>query len=149
MRSGKNALSAIEAVKAKLEELKPSLPAGVEIVTTYDRSQLIERAVDNLARKTGRGVHRCRLVCARIPAARALGAGRHRRAAGRRADRVHRHALPGRERQHHVAGRHRHRHRRDGGCGDSDDRERAQALEAAHTARGRPTHADEALDAGD
>jgi Cu(I)/Ag(I) efflux system membrane protein CusA/SilA len=51
MRSGKNALETIEAVKAKLEALKSSLPAGVEIVPTYDRSSLIERAVDNLQEK--------------------------------------------------------------------------------------------------
>ena len=48
MRSGKNARTTIEAVKAKLESLKSSLPPGVEIVSTYDRSQLIDRAVDNL-----------------------------------------------------------------------------------------------------
>lgn len=48
MRSGKNARATIEAVKAKLETLKPSLPKGVEVVETYDRSQLIDRAVDNL-----------------------------------------------------------------------------------------------------
>lgn len=51
MRSGKNALATIEAVKAKLADLKRSLPPGVELVTTYDRSQLIERAVDNLKDK--------------------------------------------------------------------------------------------------
>jgi Cu(I)/Ag(I) efflux system membrane protein CusA/SilA len=51
MRFGKNALETIEAVKAKLEELKAGLPAGVEIVPTYDRSQLIERAVRNLREK--------------------------------------------------------------------------------------------------
>src|SRR5438874_801032 len=51
MRSGKNALETIDAVKAKLEKLKSSLPAGVEIVTTYDRSSLIKRAVDNLKGK--------------------------------------------------------------------------------------------------
>ncbi|MCZ8406385.1 efflux RND transporter permease subunit [Achromobacter sp. SIMBA_011] len=51
MRSGKNALATIEAVKARLETLKQSLPAGVEIVTTYDRSQLIGRAIDNLRDK--------------------------------------------------------------------------------------------------
>ncbi|HVF62410.1 MAG TPA: efflux RND transporter permease subunit [Casimicrobiaceae bacterium] len=48
MRSGSNALTTIRAVKAKLEQLKPGLPAGVEVVTTYDRSQLIERAIANL-----------------------------------------------------------------------------------------------------
>ncbi|WP_321850396.1 efflux RND transporter permease subunit [Burkholderia diffusa] len=51
MRSGKNALTTIDAVKAKLAALKRSLPTGVEIVTTYDRSQLIDRAVDNLTDK--------------------------------------------------------------------------------------------------
>ena len=51
MRSGKNALETIDAVKAKLETLKASLPPGVEIVTTYDRSSLIKRAVSNLEEK--------------------------------------------------------------------------------------------------
>jgi len=51
MRSGKNALATIRAVKAKLAELKPSLPPGVEIVPTYDRSGLIERAIENLKSK--------------------------------------------------------------------------------------------------
>ena len=48
MRSGKNARATIAAVKARLESLKPGLPAGVEVVETYDRSLLIDRAVDNL-----------------------------------------------------------------------------------------------------
>jgi Cu(I)/Ag(I) efflux system membrane protein CusA/SilA len=51
MRSGKNALTTIAAVKAKLATLKASLPPGVEIVTTYDRSGLINRAVENLTSK--------------------------------------------------------------------------------------------------
>ena len=51
MRSGKNARTTIEAVKAKLDALKASLPPGVEIVATYDRSLLIDRAVDNLRDK--------------------------------------------------------------------------------------------------
>ncbi|WP_317202765.1 efflux RND transporter permease subunit [Janthinobacterium sp.] len=51
MRSGKNALETIAAVKAKLEKLKPGLPPGVEIVPVYDRSNLIERAVSNLKHK--------------------------------------------------------------------------------------------------
>jgi len=48
MRFGENAQGVIEAVKAKLNELQKSLPEGVEIVPTYDRSTLIESAVDNL-----------------------------------------------------------------------------------------------------
>ncbi|WP_210546824.1 efflux RND transporter permease subunit [Rhodoferax sp. PAMC 29310] len=51
MRSGENALTTIQAVKAKLASLQGSLPAGVEIVTTYDRSSLIERAIANLSTK--------------------------------------------------------------------------------------------------
>lgn len=51
LRSGKNARETIAAVKTKLEELKSSLPKGVEVVTTYDRSKLIDRAVENLSRK--------------------------------------------------------------------------------------------------
>ena len=51
MRSGKNALETIEAVKDKLKSLQASLPKGVEIVPTYDRSNLIERAVENLTHK--------------------------------------------------------------------------------------------------
>ena len=51
MRSGKNALETIAAVKAKLRSLQGSLPKGVEIVPVYDRSGLIERAVNNLTHK--------------------------------------------------------------------------------------------------
>ena len=51
MRSGKNALETIAAVKAKLRSLQASLPRGVEIVPVYDRSGLIERAVENLTHK--------------------------------------------------------------------------------------------------
>ena len=51
LRSGKNARETLAAVHRKLEELKRSLPTGVEIVTTYDRSQLIDRAVENLSVK--------------------------------------------------------------------------------------------------
>ena len=51
MRQGKNAREVIEGVRAKLTELKAGLPKGVEIVTTYDRSGLIDRAVENLTSK--------------------------------------------------------------------------------------------------
>ncbi|MGH8285041.1 MAG: efflux RND transporter permease subunit [Steroidobacteraceae bacterium] len=51
MRSGKNALETIRAVKAKLAELEGGLPEGVEIVETYDRSELIQRSVRNLTEK--------------------------------------------------------------------------------------------------
>lgn len=48
MRFGENALATIQAVRAKLEELKAGLPEGVEIVPVYDRGDLIERAVESL-----------------------------------------------------------------------------------------------------
>jgi len=51
MRSGENALSTIEGVRAKLETLKSGLPDGVEIIPVYDRGDLIERAVNNLQDK--------------------------------------------------------------------------------------------------
>ncbi|PJG59295.1 efflux RND transporter permease subunit, partial [Aeromonas cavernicola] len=51
MRYGENAQHTIDGVKARLDELKSSLPQGVEIVTVYDRSDLIARAIDNLSGK--------------------------------------------------------------------------------------------------
>ncbi len=48
MRYGENAQQTIKAVKQKLQQLKPGLPEGVELITVYDRSNLIERAVKNL-----------------------------------------------------------------------------------------------------
>jgi Cu(I)/Ag(I) efflux system membrane protein CusA/SilA len=48
MRYGENALKVIERVRTKLEEMKPALPPGVEIVTTYDRAELIEHAIETL-----------------------------------------------------------------------------------------------------
>ncbi|MBN0091431.1 efflux RND transporter permease subunit, partial [Pseudomonas aeruginosa] len=64
LRSGKNAQETIAAVKAKLAELQGSLPPGVEIVTTYDRSALIERAIRNLTTKLGEEFLVVALVCA-------------------------------------------------------------------------------------
>ncbi len=51
MRYGENALEVINRVKQKLEDIEPSLPEGVEIVTTYDRSDLIQRAITTLKEK--------------------------------------------------------------------------------------------------
>jgi Cu(I)/Ag(I) efflux system membrane protein CusA/SilA len=64
MRSGKNALETIDAVKIKLEALRTSLPPGVEVVTTYDRSNLIKRAVDNLQVKLTEEFIVVALICA-------------------------------------------------------------------------------------
>ncbi|MCG9965621.1 MAG: efflux RND transporter permease subunit [Shewanella sp.] len=63
MRYGENALSTIDAVKAKLEELSAGLPEGVEIVPTYDRSNLILKSVDNLFNKVVEEMLVVGLVC--------------------------------------------------------------------------------------
>ncbi len=64
LRSGENARAALAAVKAKLETLKRALPPGVEIVPTYDRSSLIDRAIDNLTHKLIEEFLVVALVCA-------------------------------------------------------------------------------------
>ncbi len=64
LRSGKNAQETIAAVKKKLGELQSGLPRGVEVVTTYDRSALIGRAVDKLSHKLGEEFLVVALVCA-------------------------------------------------------------------------------------
>jgi len=64
MRSGENASETIKAVKARLTELQRSLPDGVEIITTYDRSSLIQRAVDTLQGKLVEEFLVVALVCA-------------------------------------------------------------------------------------
>ena len=63
MRFGGNALATIDRVKTKLEELKRGLPEGVEIVETYDRSNLIRRAVDTLNEKLAQEFIIVALVC--------------------------------------------------------------------------------------
>ncbi len=64
LRSGKNAQTTISAVKAKLAELQKSLPPGVEVINTYDRSALIERAISNLSHKLIEEFIVVALVCA-------------------------------------------------------------------------------------
>jgi Cu(I)/Ag(I) efflux system membrane protein CusA/SilA len=64
MRSGGNAQQTIAGVKAKLDSLKAGLPDGVEVVTVYDRSELITRAVDNLWSKLAEELLIVTLVCA-------------------------------------------------------------------------------------
>ncbi len=103
LRSGKNARDVITAVRDKLETLKASLPEGVEIVTTYDRSQLIDWAIDNLSSKLLEEFIVVAIVCAlflwhvrsALVAIISLPLGLYR---------LYRHALPGTERQYHVAG---------------------------------------------
>lgn len=63
MRYGENALETIASVKKRLAELKQSLPEGVEIVEVYDRSGLINRAIDNLTQKLTEEIVVVALVC--------------------------------------------------------------------------------------
>ncbi len=63
MRFGENAQRTIDRVKSRLDELRSSLPEGVEIVTVYDRSSLIERAIHNLWQKLGEELLLVALVC--------------------------------------------------------------------------------------
>ena len=63
MRHGENALQTIAAVKAKLQQLQNGLPVGVNIVTVYDRSQLIENTVNNLSQKLLEEMLVVALVC--------------------------------------------------------------------------------------
>ena len=64
MRDGENAKAVIDAVKIRLDSVRASLPEGVEIVTVYDRSSLIERAVNNLSFKLLEELLLVSLVCA-------------------------------------------------------------------------------------
>ena len=136
--AGSNALETIEAVKAKLEQLKPSLPPGVEIVDDLrplaaDRARGAQPARASWSRNSSSSRSCAALFLFHLRSAFvavvALPLGV--------LDRVHRHALPGRQREHHVARRHRDRHRRDGRCGGRDDRERAQAPRAFRHAASR------------
>lgn len=95
LRSGKNAREVISAVKAKLASLQSSLPEGVEVVTTYDRSQLIDRAIDNLSHKLLEEFIVVATGLRPVPVARALGAGGNYLAAARPVLRLYHDAFRG------------------------------------------------------
>ncbi len=138
MRWGENASKTIAAVKERLGELARSLPDGVEIVTTYDRSALIDRAVETLKGKLIEEFFVVALVCAVFLFPPALVGRHYPEPAGRHPRCVYRHATAGPQRQHHVAGRHRDCDRRDGRCGYRHGRERAQAHRAGTAHRRKP-----------
>ncbi|QKJ87631.1 efflux RND transporter permease subunit [Paramixta manurensis] len=64
MRSGSNALDTINGVKTKLHQLAQTLPPGVKIVPVYDRSQLINHAIDNLTHKLAEELVVVAIICA-------------------------------------------------------------------------------------
>ncbi len=116
MRQGENALQVIDRVKAKLHEIEPGLPPGVEVVPIYDRSDLIRRSISNLRSHAHRSALHCRAGGAAVSVARSQRhhpADHHSRC---RPARVHSLPHAGDDREYHVAGRHRHCHWRAGGC---------------------------------
>ena len=134
-RFGANALNVIANIKARLAEIAPSLPKGVEVVPVYDRSELIYRAIETLRRTLLEESLVVALVCIVFLL--------HVRSAlvaiimlpGRHPDVVPGHEAARPRLQHHEPRRHRHRHRRHDRRGHRHDRERAQASGA----RARPT----------
>ena len=125
MRFGENALTTISKAKAKLEELSRSLPDGVEIIETYDRSALINRAVDNLKLKLLEEFIVVALVCAVFLFSPAFCIGDNTFPADRNTCCVYYYGTHGHQRQHHVIGRYRYRHRCNGRCGYRHGRKHA------------------------
>ena len=85
-RYGANALTVIDNVKATLAQMASSLPKGVEIVSVYDRSQLIHAAIETLKHTLTRGKRHRRARLRRLPPACAQRSRRHHHAARRRVD---------------------------------------------------------------
>ena len=83
MRYGENALNVIDGLKKKSEAIKGSLPPGVKVVPTYDRSTLIRNAIATLQRETDRGKHRRRVGLRGFSLAPPLRARRDRHPADR------------------------------------------------------------------
>ena len=127
MRFGENARETIDRVKTRLAELSEGLPPGVSIVATYDRSDLIDRAVHTLTETLIEEILVVSLVVLLVPAARPQRVRRGDHAAGRRAGGAGRDVRLRHQRQHHEPGRHRHQHRRHDRLGHHHGRERPQA----------------------
>ena len=123
MRYGENALDLIERVKQKLKEIEPSLPAGVKIVTAYDRSDLILKSIATLKEKLLEEIRHCQRRHHHFSLPSAERPGGHYHAADRDPQLFYRHAFSQLDHQHHVVGRHCHRHRRHGRRCDHHGRE--------------------------
>ena len=127
MRFGENALSVIDAVKAKLREVQKVMPAGMTIVPTYDRSDLDRRIDRDAAAHAHRGGGGRVAGHHHLPLPLPIGAGAHPRAAGRRRRVLHPDVLPRGHVQHHVARRAGAGDWRAGRCLDRDGGERVPA----------------------
>ena len=137
MRHGENALRVIDRVKEKLEEIKPSLPPGVKIVTTYDRSELILESIATLT-DTDRGDHNRLDSDPPLPVAHTVCIRPDLHDPGLGAAGIHSLLLHETHGQHHVARRHRHIHRRAGrrrDCGGGERIQETRALEGGRPQR--------------
>ena len=116
VRFGENVLNVIDRVKEKIRtDIAPSLPPGVKIVTTYDRSDLIRPLHCDTERRDRQARHRGERGLRRLPLSPAERAGSHPHAARRHHHELHPHVLSRGHVEHHEPLRHRHRHRGHGG----------------------------------
>ena len=146
-RYGENAMSVIDNLEAKIEEIRPGLPEGVNIETVYDRSDLIQRAVDNLKFTLLEESIIVALVCvvfllhvrSALVAILMLPIGILMSFIAMRWQA---------QLQHHEFGRHRDRHRCDGGRSYCDDRERPQAPGASAAGEAACTYYNRGLSGG-
>jgi len=140
MRYGENALRVIDGIKKKLEEIKPSLPEGVELITTYDRSQLIKRSIATLREKLIEESIVVALVCLVFLWQHPIRAGgNHHPADSHSAFVSSADVLDGAYVQHHVAGGNRDCDWRDGGLGHHHGRKCAQVPGALSRGEGART----------
>ena len=115
MRFGENARKVIDGVKQKLDELKTGLPPGVLIQTAYDRSGLIDRAIDTLKEAIYEEIAIVALITRSLSAAPAQRLCGHYQPAPGGVDLFYPPVPVQYHRQHLEPGGHRHRHRRHGG----------------------------------
>ena len=135
MRSGENALRVIDRVKAKMDQIQPSLPPGVKIVTTYDRSELILGSIHTLKHTLYRGNRHRQPGDFDLPLAHSQRLDSDFDDTHYGSDCLHSHESDWGDFQHHVAGGNCHCHRRHGGrghCGGG-----ANAQEAGDVGSGR------------
>ena len=126
MRHGENAMDVIRRVKERLKAIEPTLPKGVRIVTTYDRSELIERSIQTLRHELVLEMLIVSLDHPDLPLAHPERDHPHRHDPGGRRPLLHPDEALRHQLQHHVARRHRGRDRRPRGRGGRRRRERAQ-----------------------
>ena len=127
MRFGENALNVINRVKDKLKEIQSSFPPGVEIKVTYDRSELILRAIENLRHQLTEEMIIVSIGDPLVPLAFSFGLYSHHDHSGRRHVGLYSLVRDEADIQYHVPVRDRHLHRCAGGRRHCADGERVQA----------------------